>query len=71
MSDLLYKLYDQGWVELAQHDGYVTYPTPDGEDHAPCMWFAACDNDAVKTEPHPVLGDVPICQRCLDKIRRG
>lgn len=33
-----------------------------------CMWFAACQNLAVTTRPHPVLGDVPICGRCDAKI---
>lgn len=32
----------------------------------PCMWFAGCRNAAVTTQAHPVLGDVPICQRCKD-----
>jgi hypothetical protein len=35
-----------------------------------CQWFALCDNPAVTTEPHPVLGAVPICQRCADKVAR-
>lgn len=35
-----------------------------------CAWFALCENVAVKTEPHSVLGDVPICQRCADKLER-
>lgn len=33
-----------------------------------CEWFALCGNPAVTTEPHPILGDVPICQRCADKV---
>ncbi len=35
-----------------------------------CEWWALCTNEAVTTEPHPILGDVPICQRCADKLRR-
>lgn len=35
-----------------------------------CQWFALCTNEAVTTEPHPILGDVPICQRCKDKNER-
>lgn len=66
MSDLLYKLYDQGYVELIQEDGYVSYPTPEGRDKCPCMYFAACDRGAVTTVPNPILGDVPACQRCAD-----
>ena len=36
----------------------------------PCRWFASCENIAVTVQPHPVLGDVPICQRCLDWYAR-
>lgn len=35
----------------------------------PCQWFALCDNAAVTTEPHPILGDVPICARCAAKVK--
>ena len=35
---------------------------------ATCEWFALCRNESVGTVPHPVLGDVPICQRCADKM---
>lgn len=30
----------------------------------PCRWFAGCTNEATCTTPHPVLGDVPTCDRC-------
>ena len=36
----------------------------------PCKWFALCDNPATTTKPHPILGSVPICQRCADKMAR-
>lgn len=59
-----------GIVLLEQGDGEVLYPVEGGGmEAAPCMWFALCDRPAVVTEPHPVLGDVPICQRCLDKFK--
>lgn len=29
-----------------------------------CQWFLRCDNAATGTTPHPVLGDVPTCDRC-------
>lgn len=32
-----------------------------------CEWYLICDNPATKTRPHPVLGDVPICDRCDEK----
>lgn len=33
-----------------------------------CRWFALCTNDATKTRSHPILGDVPICDRCDKKV---
>lgn len=33
-----------------------------------CAWFALCTNAATGTEPHPILGDVPICDRCAAKV---
>jgi hypothetical protein len=33
-----------------------------------CEWFALCDNASVGTVKHPILGDVPTCQRCADKL---
>lgn len=32
-----------------------------------CAWFALCTNEATGTLAHPVLGDVPICDRCRAK----
>lgn len=29
-----------------------------------CRWFALCDNQATTTRSHPILRDVPICDRC-------
>lgn len=34
-----------------------------------CEWFALCDHPAVTSEPHPVLVAVPICARCLARVR--
>jgi hypothetical protein len=72
MSDLFYELHDDvfgrniGTVKLTQCDGYVTYPTPAGDERCPCMVFAKCDAAAVTTVSNPALGDVPACQRCAD-----
>lgn len=32
-----------------------------------CEWYALCDREAVGYVWHPILGDVPCCQRCADK----
>lgn len=29
-----------------------------------CEWFLMCTNRATGVMPHPILGDVPICDRC-------
>lgn len=35
-----------------------------------CRWFALCEREAVTTVPHPVLGEVPCCEKCA-KFARG
>lgn len=35
-----------------------------------CEWYLLCTNVATRTEPHPTLGEVPICDRCTEKIRK-
>ena len=42
----------------------------EGEEGQECKWWAMCDNPATTTEPHPILGDVPICDRCAAKLRK-
>jgi hypothetical protein len=32
-----------------------------------CRWFALCANRATGVVPHPVLGSVPVCDRCRDR----
>jgi hypothetical protein len=29
-----------------------------------CGWFAGCGRPATGTTPHPILGEVPTCDRC-------
>src|SRR4051794_17231694 len=41
---------------------------PRKEPPMSCQWFALCDNEAVGVVVHPVLGNVPTCQRCADKL---
>jgi hypothetical protein len=35
-----------------------------------CKWFLMCKNHAVTTLTHPILGDVKICDRCLNNTMR-
>lgn len=51
--------------ERARYDRHAVV---DDVDHGTCQWFALCDNQATTTVAHPVLGDVPICARCLARL---
>ena len=33
-----------------------------------CEWFALCINPTTQATNHPVLGPVPICKRCAEKM---
>ncbi len=33
-----------------------------------CAWFAGCTRPAPWCAEHPVLGPVPICQECADRM---
>ena len=33
-----------------------------------CEWFALCDHPATLLVAHPILGDVPTCERCVAKL---
>ena len=42
----------------------------DEENEVPCQWFLKCLNPANGLRDHPVLGPVPICQRCDNRVER-
>lgn len=33
-----------------------------------CQYFALCENSAIGVVPNPILGPVPCCQRCADRV---
>lgn len=33
-----------------------------------CEWFALCANQTSQAADHPILGPVPICERCATKL---
>jgi len=33
-----------------------------------CQWFALCPNNADGEVWHPILGDVPVCMDCAEKL---
>lgn len=35
-------------------------------DRVECRWFVKCDRYATHAEPHPALGFVPACDRCVN-----
>jgi hypothetical protein len=46
-------------------------PTPLEGRGLPCMWFATCENHAVRYRRHPILGRVAVCARCDDLAERS
>lgn len=36
-----------------------------------CEWFAYCVNITARSVSHPVLGQVPICIRCFNKMKEN
>jgi hypothetical protein len=66
------------WITRDRPDDF-DYGPQFGEEEDPqftedtreiCRYFALCDHWAVGTVKNPVLGEVPVCQRCLDKMNR-
>lgn len=45
----------------------ATQGQPDVE-LGPCHWFAGCRNQATSMMAHPILGQVPICDRCRARV---
>ena len=45
-------------------DHYQIYAANVTDLAVECRWFLRCANDATHTQSHPILGDVPICDRC-------
>lgn len=35
-----------------------------------CQWYATCSNPATTELEHPVLGKVPICERCQKLVAK-
>lgn len=33
-----------------------------------CEWFALCANQTTKATTHPILGAVPICDSCAERM---
>lgn len=54
------ELYRDERGVLRDEDGYVVS----------CSWYAMCSNPATEVESHPILGGVPVCERCAGIISR-
>ncbi len=52
-------------ITITRVDGKNT-KLVDGEQG--CEWFAYCENKATHTVNHPILGQVPTCSSCIEKL---
>lgn len=68
MTNVLTFRYRDGSTPFVLTGG-AAYLVADTAREAPlhCHWFAGCTNAAATSVPHPVLGDVPVCQRCAER----
>lgn len=67
---MLCKLCDMPMTQLLDLNRYPLVSERLGKDPGLCRWFALCVNEATRTEPHPTLGDVKICDRCTNRLER-
>jgi hypothetical protein len=51
-------------VKDARSGKFALYNAEPGDLFIVCRWFLGCENPATHTQSHPILGDVPICDRC-------
>ena len=63
---------DNGYVERYEADDDGLYALGAGgwvwsAIDVPCEWYALCENSARGVVAHPMLDDVPTCQRCADR----
>lgn len=67
MNDREKELHDWVHADTNQlHEKLDTIATND--EIVICAWWALCGNPATGTRPHPILGHVPICDRCNQKV---
>ena len=60
-----YTTVPQTYNGYVGEDGVVVLEVEEGE---PCRWFVLCDQYADVYVPHPILGNVPTCNLCVDRI---
>lgn len=63
---------DAGHVDISLGKVYGAAMSNDTEvtSNATCSWFLLCENPATRLREHPILGGVPICERCDDKVEK-